>query len=90
VSGYWFNVALVLFLVLINAAFAGSEMALVSLREGQLKQVEKEGTGRALRLVHLARPRTGSSQRSRSGSPSPDSSPRRRPPSPSLSRSSPL
>jgi putative hemolysin len=55
VSGYWFNVALVLFLVLINAAFAGSEMALVSLREGQLKQVEKEGTGRALRLVHLAR-----------------------------------
>ncbi|HET6667236.1 MAG TPA: hemolysin family protein [Intrasporangium sp.] len=55
VSGYWFNVALVFFLVLINAAFAGSEMALISLREGQLKQLEREGTRRALRLVRLAR-----------------------------------
>lgn len=54
-SGYWFNIALVFFLILINAAFAGSEMALISLREGQLKQLEKEGTRRALRLVHLAR-----------------------------------
>ena len=55
VSGYWFNIALVLSLVLINAAFAGSEMALISLREGQLKQLEREGTRRALRLVRLAR-----------------------------------
>ena len=55
VSGYWFNIALVFFLVLINAAFAGSEMALISLREGQLKQLDKEGTRPALRLVRLAR-----------------------------------
>ena len=54
-SGYWFNIALVFFLVLINAAFAGSEMALISLREGQLKQLDKEGTRPALRLVRLAR-----------------------------------
>ena len=55
VSGYWFNIALVFLLVLINAAFAGSEMALISLREGQLKQLDKEGTRPALRLVRLAR-----------------------------------
>lgn len=55
VSGYWFNIALVVVLVLFNAAFAGSEMALISLREGQLKQLEKEGTVTALRLVRLAR-----------------------------------
>ncbi|GAA6527543.1 hemolysin family protein [Intrasporangium sp. DVR] len=55
VSGYWLNITLVGFLVLLNAAFAGSEMALISLREGQLKQLEKEGTARARRLVRLAR-----------------------------------
>lgn len=55
VSGYWFNIALILLLVLLNAAFAGSEMALISLREGQLKQLEKEGSRKARRLVRLAR-----------------------------------
>lgn len=54
-SGYWSNLALVALLVLINAAFAGSEMALVSLREGQLKQLEREGGRRQARLVRLAR-----------------------------------
>jgi putative hemolysin len=54
-SGYWFNVVLILLLVLLNALFAGSEMALVSLREGQLKQLEREGGARAMRLVRLAR-----------------------------------
>lgn len=54
-SGYWLNLGLVAVLVLINAAFAGTEMALVSLREGQLKQLEREGTPRGLRLVRLAR-----------------------------------
>ena len=53
--GYWMNLALVGMLVLVNAAFAGSEMALVSLREGQLSQLEREGTPRAMRLVRLAR-----------------------------------
>lgn len=52
---YWMNLALVGVLVLVNAAFAGSEMALVSLREGQLAQLEREGTARATRLVRLAR-----------------------------------
>ena len=54
-SGYWLNVGLVAVLVLINAAFAGTEMALVSLREGQLKQLEREGTANGLRLARLAR-----------------------------------
>ncbi|GAA4399710.1 hemolysin family protein [Fodinibacter luteus] len=54
-DGYWTNLALVGLLVLLNAAFAGSEMALVSLREGQLAQLEREGTPRTLRLVRLAR-----------------------------------
>src|SRR6478736_1763347 len=48
------NLALVGLLVLVNAACAGSEMALVSLRPGQLSQLEREGTPRAARLVRLA------------------------------------
>ena len=54
-SGYWLDIALVSLLVLANAAFAGSEMALVSLREGQLRQLERQGGARAMRLVRLAR-----------------------------------
>lgn len=54
-SGYWLNLGLVGVLVLLNAAFAGTEMALVSLREGQLKQLEREGTPNSLRLARLAR-----------------------------------
>ena len=54
-SGYWFDLALVALLVLVNAAFAGSEMALVSLREGQLKQLDRRGEARADRLVRLVR-----------------------------------
>src|SRR5215207_1011657 len=54
-SGYWFNVALVVVLVLVNAGFAGSEMALISLRDGQLKQLERAATPTGLRLVRLAR-----------------------------------
>lgn len=53
-SGYGWNVALIVVLVAVNAAFSGTEMALVSLRAGQLKQLEREGTPRALRLVRLA------------------------------------
>ena len=54
-SGYGLDIALVSFLVVLNAAFAGSEMALVSLREGQLRQLERTGGPRAQRLVRLAR-----------------------------------
>jgi putative hemolysin len=39
----WTEIGLVLLLVLINAAFAGSEVALISLREGQLRRLEREG-----------------------------------------------
>ncbi|HEY0449970.1 hemolysin family protein [Actinophytocola sp.] len=54
-GGYWFNIVLVGVLILLNAVFAGSEIALISLREGQLKQLERRG-GRAGRtLVRLAR-----------------------------------
>ena len=54
-SGYVLDVALIGLLVLLNAGFAGSEMALISLRGGQLKQLEREGGHRAMRLVRLAR-----------------------------------
>lgn len=54
-SGYLLDIALIGVLVLFNAIFAGSEMALISLREGQLKQLEREAGQRAMRLVRLAR-----------------------------------
>src|SRR5665811_1148343 len=54
-SGYWLDAALIGLLVLLNAFFAGSEMALISLREGQLKQLERDGGQHAMRLVRLAR-----------------------------------
>ena len=54
-NGLWLNLGLVGVLVLVNAAFSGSEMALVSLRESQLAQLEREGTARGKRLVALAR-----------------------------------
>jgi putative hemolysin len=54
-SGYLLDIALIGLLVLLNALFAGSEMALISLREGQLKQLERAGGKRALTLVRLAR-----------------------------------
>jgi len=48
-SGVLPQLALVAFLVVLNAAFAGSELALVSLREGQLQRLEAESArGRAL------------------------------------------
>ena len=55
VSGYWLDIALVAVLILINALFAGSEMAMVSLREGQLKTLEREGSAGARQLAQLAR-----------------------------------
>ena len=48
------QLALVAALVLLNAAFAGTELALISLREGQLQRLEQAGgTGRV--LADLAR-----------------------------------
>ena len=38
-SELWLQMGLVVALVIINAAFAGTEMAMVSLREGQLQRL---------------------------------------------------
>lgn len=54
VSGYGVQVTLVLVLVLVNAVFAGSEMALVSLRESQLQRLERASRGGRV-LAKLAR-----------------------------------
>ncbi|MBK5222187.1 MAG: HlyC/CorC family transporter [Acidimicrobiia bacterium] len=48
------QLALVAFLVVLNAAFAGTEMALVSLREGQLQRLER-ASGAGAVLASLAR-----------------------------------
>ncbi|MEU4689035.1 hemolysin family protein [Actinoplanes sp. NPDC023714] len=53
-GGYGWQIVLVVVLVLLNAAFSGSEMALISLRESQLQRLEKQSrTGRT--LARLAR-----------------------------------
>ncbi|RKT53875.1 hemolysin family protein [Saccharothrix australiensis] len=54
-DGYGFTLGLVAVLVLLNAVFAGSEMALISLREGQLRALERDGRAGARTLVRLAR-----------------------------------
>jgi len=53
-SGTLVNFLLVLFFVLLGGVFAGTEMALVSLRESQVRLIEKAGTGGA-RIAALAR-----------------------------------
>jgi putative hemolysin len=53
-NGVWPQLALVAVLVLVNAAFAGSELALVSLREGQLQRLEQQSANGAT-LARLAR-----------------------------------
>ncbi len=53
-SGIWPQIVLIAFLILINAVFAGTELALVSLREGQLQRLEARGKRGAL-LAKLAR-----------------------------------
>jgi len=53
-DGVWLQIGLVLVLVLVNAWFAGSEVALISLREGQLQRLEQEG-GRGRLVAQLAR-----------------------------------
>jgi putative hemolysin len=50
----WVEIGLVLLLVVVNAAFAGSEVALISLREGQLRRLEQEGEQGRL-VARLAR-----------------------------------
>ena len=50
----WPQLVLVAVLVVVNAAFAGTELALVSLREGQLQRLEQRSATGAL-LARLAR-----------------------------------
>nr|WP_296068276.1 hemolysin family protein [uncultured Actinoplanes sp.] len=53
-GGYGWQIVLVVVLVLLNAAFAGSEMALISLRDSQLQRLEdRSRAGRT--LARLAR-----------------------------------
>jgi putative hemolysin len=53
-QGPWAEIGLVVLLVVINAGFAGSEVALISLREGQLRRLGQEG-GRGQLVARLAR-----------------------------------
>ena len=53
-SGLWPQLLLVAVLVFVNAAFSGTEMALVSLREGQLQRLEQRSSTGAL-VARLAR-----------------------------------
>src|SRR6266511_5526180 len=53
-NGLWPQILLVVVLVILNAAFAGSELALVSLREGQLRRLEQRSATGAV-LARLAR-----------------------------------
>ena len=53
-SDVWPQLLLVVILVLVNAAFAGTELALVSLRESQLQRLE-EGSATGVVLARLAR-----------------------------------
>lgn len=52
---YAFDIGLIAVLLLLNGLFAGSELALVSLREGQLRALERSGGRRQRALVRLAR-----------------------------------
>ena len=53
-SGLGLQIGLVVVLILLNAAFAGSEIALISLREGQIERLAEKGP-RGRRLAVLAR-----------------------------------
>ncbi len=53
-GGTLMNFALVLFFVLLGGVFAGTEMALVSLRESQVRQIERSGKSGA-KTAELAR-----------------------------------
>ena len=54
-SSYWFDIGLIAVLLLLNGVFAGSEIALISMREGQLRTLERSDGRRERALVTLAR-----------------------------------
>ncbi|MBE7699872.1 HlyC/CorC family transporter [Oerskovia sp. Sa1BUA8] len=53
-SGTWLNIGLVLVFVLVGGVFAGTEFALVSLRDSQIDQLEQRGP-RGARVAGVAR-----------------------------------
>ncbi|WP_149181300.1 hemolysin family protein [Streptomyces sp. TRM49041] len=53
-DGYGIELLLVAALVVLNALFAGSEIALISLRESQLRRLRRRGGAASARLVRLA------------------------------------
>ena len=53
-NGHWLTALMIGALILLNALFAGSEIAGISLREGQLRQLEHRTTKAASTLVALA------------------------------------
>lgn len=53
-EGTWFNIALVLTFILIGGVFAGTEIALISLRESQLSQFARQSR-RGARVAAVAR-----------------------------------
>jgi CBS domain containing-hemolysin-like protein len=62
----WAEIGLVLLLILINAGFAGSEVALISLREGQLRRAGRTAAILRVRPPHPGTRRLGSSSVRRS------------------------
>ncbi|MTE16057.1 DUF21 domain-containing protein [Nocardia sp. CT2-14] len=52
---YWWNLMLVVALVGLSGLFSGSETALISLREGQIRQLEQRHDHAAATLARLAR-----------------------------------
>ena len=53
-SGTWIDVLLVLAFILVGGVFAATEIALVSLRSGQVERLDNEG-GRGHAVASLAR-----------------------------------
>ncbi|WP_129337915.1 hemolysin family protein [Cellulomonas endophytica] len=53
-AGTWTNLGLVVLFILVGGVFAGTELALVSLRESQLRGLEREG-GRGAKVASVAR-----------------------------------
>ncbi|GAA5032982.1 hemolysin family protein [Microbacterium fluvii] len=53
-SGLWLNIALVVLFILIGGVFAGTEIALISLRESQIDQLERQSS-RGARVAAVAR-----------------------------------
>ncbi|MGO1288057.1 MAG: CNNM domain-containing protein, partial [Cellulosimicrobium funkei] len=53
-SGTWTNIGLVLLFILVGGVFAGTEIALVSLRESQVARIEKQ-SARGARVAAVAR-----------------------------------